>query len=46
MREVIQCPICSCKIRRQNQTTKQMVARFTRHILHYHHDFKIEGEVE
>lgn len=43
---MIQCPICSAKIRRQNRTVKQFIARFVRHTIHYHGDFPIEGEVE
>ena len=46
MTEMLQCPLCSAKIRRQNQTVKQFTARFVRHIIHYHGNFVIEGDVE
>jgi len=46
MTQMLQCPLCSAKIRRQNQTVKQFTARFVRHIIHYHADFPIEGDVE
>jgi uncharacterized protein (DUF2225 family) len=44
--ELIQCPLCSAKIRRQGMTTKQLITRFVRHTIHYHGDFPIEGDVE
>jgi hypothetical protein len=47
MNEMLQCPLCSAKIRRQNQTTPQFVARFVSHINHYHgHLVKEVEEVE
>lgn len=46
MTEILKCPLCSAKIRRQNRTVTQFTARFVRHIIHYHGDFPLEGDVE
>ena len=44
--KIIQCPLCSCKIRREDRTPKQFINAFTRHVIRYHHHFNIEGVVE
>jgi len=36
MKEVIDCPFCSCKIRRQGSTTGDMARRLSSHITFYH----------
>jgi uncharacterized protein (DUF2225 family) len=36
MKEVIECPFCNCKIRRQGSTTTIMASRLASHITHYH----------
>jgi uncharacterized C2H2 Zn-finger protein len=44
MKEMLQCPLCSAKIRRQNQTSRQFVDRFVSHINHYHGHLVKEAE--
>jgi len=46
--KVIQCPLCSCKIRRKDRTPKQFINAFTRHVIRYHHAMvrDIVGEVD
>ena len=36
MMERIECPLCSCVIRRQKKTTQEFIDRFVNHVLHYH----------
>lgn len=32
----VQCPFCSCVVRRQARTTQSFMNRFTTHMMHYH----------
>ena len=36
LQQVIQCPLCSAKIRRQGLMTIDFVNRFVTHVRHYH----------
>jgi hypothetical protein len=46
MIDVIECPFCNAKIRRQGLTTGDMARRFSSHITFYHVMGLSEGEEE
>ena len=43
--EKIECPLCSCVIRRQKKTTQEFFDRFVNHVLHYHRFHRASSHV-